>query len=200
MALAETENKGEYVNMAALFDHEECGSVSAQGAGSNIIIAALQRVFKLLCGKEEHLDNFEKTMQKSMLISADMAHSIHPNYPEKHQSNHQVEINKGVVIKLNANQHYATDLVSSSILRILANKKGVPIQEFVIKNDSPCGSTIGPYLAANTGIKTIDVGVAMLGMHSIRETCGIVDGVYYRDLFSSFYENFESISHNLLEH
>lgn len=77
-------------------------------------------------------------------------------------------MNKGVVIKTNYNQRYATDLVSTSILRVIADKVGVPIQDFIVKNDSPCGSTIGPILASGTGIKTIDIGVPMLGMHSIR--------------------------------
>ncbi len=129
-----------------------------------------------------------------------MAHSVHQNYSEKHQSNHQVEMNKGVVFKINYNQRYATDLVSTTILRALAKKKDIPVQEFIIRNDSPCGSTIGPILASKLGIKTIDVGMAMLGMHSIRETCGVIDGAYYRGLFSSFYENYEHIKHDLLDH
>jgi aspartyl aminopeptidase len=129
-------------------------------------------------------------MQRSFLISADMAHSIHPNYSDKHQTNHQVEINKGVVIKLNHNQRYATDIVSSSLFKIIAKQANVPIQEVIVKNDSPCGSTIGPILSSGTGIKTVDVGCAMLGMHSIRETCGTLDGVYYHDIFSSFFSNF----------
>lgn len=116
-----------------------------------------------------------------------MAHGIHPNYSDKHQSNHQIEVNKGIAIKINHNQRYSTDLISSSIIKILAKLKAVPVQEFVVKNDSPCGSTIGPILASKTGIKSVDIGAPMLAMHSIRETCGIVDGVYYRDLFTSFY-------------
>lgn len=129
-------------------------------------------------------------MQRSFLISADMAHSVHPNYSDKHQTNHQVEINKGVVIKLNHNQRYASDLVSTSLFKILAKQAKVPIQEVIVKNDSPCGSTIGPILASGTGIKSIDIGCGMLGMHSIRETCGILDGAYYQDIFKSFYSGF----------
>ena len=114
--------------MAALFDHEECGSSSAQGAGSPIVAQSVRRIFKLLVGKDEKGDDFEKTMQKSYLISADMAHSIHPNYSDKHQINHQVQMNKGVVIKLNYNQRYASDLVSNSIFKVLAKKVGAQIQ------------------------------------------------------------------------
>lgn len=144
-------------------------------------------------------DGFEKTIQSSFLISADMAHAVHPNYSEKHQSNHAVEINKGIVIKINHNQRYATDLVSSSIIKAVAAKGNVPLNEFVVKNDSPCGSTIGPIIASKTGIKTVDLGAPMWGMHSIRETSGVLDGAYYRDLFVSFYTNFEAINHNLLQ-
>jgi aspartyl aminopeptidase len=198
-ALTEVENKGNFINIAALFDHEECGSESAQGAGSSILIQSLFRIYKLLTeGKNVPADGFEKTIQSSFLVSADMAHGIHPNYPEKHQSNHAVEINKGVVIKINMNQRYATDLVSSTIIKAIADKAKVPISEFVVRNDSPCGSTIGPIIASKTGIKTVDLGAPMWGMHSIRETCGVLDGAYYRDLFNSFYTNFELIEHNLL--
>lgn len=97
-----------------------------------------------------------------------MAHGIHPNYAGKHHPNHQVELNKGIVVKTNPNQWYATDLVSSSILKILAAKKQVPLQEFVVPNDSPCGTTIGPIISSKTGIKAVDIGAPMWGMHSIR--------------------------------
>ena len=161
---------------------------------------SIRRIYKILVGKDEKSDDFEKTMQKSYLISADMAHACHPNYSDKHQVNHQVEINKGVVIKLNYNQRYASDLVSTSIFKILAKKANVAVQEVIVKNDSPCGSTIGPILASGPGTKSIDIGCAMLGMHSIRETCGIIDGVYYQDIFRAFYDHYEKINHDLLDH
>lgn len=88
-----------------------------------------------------------------------MAHAVHPNYSEKHKSNHRPNLNKGVVIKVNPNQRYATDAISSAILKVIAEKAGVNLQEFIVKNDSPCGTTIGPMSSANSGIKTIDVGV-----------------------------------------
>lgn len=198
-ALTSVNNTGSHINIAALFDHEECGSESAQGAGSNIVIQSLYRIFKLLSGSSViPADSFEKTMQKSFLISADMAHAVHPNYAEKHQSNHDVGINRGIVAKVNYNQRYASDLVSTSLLKVLAEKENVPLQEFVVRNDSPCGSTIGPIVASKTGIKTVDVGAPMWGMHSIRETGGVIDGAYYRDLFLSFYRHYETINHDLL--
>ena len=97
-----------------------------------------------------------------------MAHCIHPNYSDKHQVNHQVLMNNGVVIKTNFNQRYASDLISTSIFRIIAEKAQIPVQDFITRNDSPCGSTIGPIVASGTGMKTIDIGMPMLGMHSIR--------------------------------
>ena len=91
-----------------------------------------------------------------------------------------------------------TDTVSATILRTVADKVGVPIQDFIVKNDSACGSTIGPMMAAKAGIKTVDIGAPMLGMHSIRETCGVIDLVYYKNLFSSFFANYSSIPQTLL--
>ena len=188
-----------FINLISLFDHEECGSVSFQGADSNFLMENLKRVFTLLAGKESKADDFEKAMQKSFLISADMAHSIHPNYSEKHQQNHQVKLNAGIVIKTNNDQRYATDVVSASIVRIIAEKNDVPIQDFVVRNDSPCGSTIGPMISAKTGIKTVDIGAPQLSMHSVRETAGVLDALYYDRLFKGFFKDYEKINHSLLD-
>lgn len=163
------------------------------------MIQSLYRIFKLLVpSSNSPLDGFERTIQRSFFVSADMAHAVHPNYAEKHHPTHDVGINRGVVAKVNYNQRYSSDLVSTSILKVLAEKANVPIQEFVVRNDSACGSTIGPIVASKTGIKSVDVGAPMWGMHSIRETGGVLDGVYYRDLFVSFYNNYEKINHDLL--
>lgn len=99
--------------------------------------------------------NFERAMTRSLLVSADMAHALHPNYMEKHEENHRPAMNKGVVIKHNANQRYATTAVSTVIIKEIARRKNIPLQEFVVRNDSPCGSTIGPMLSASLGIRTI---------------------------------------------
>lgn len=102
------------------------------------------------------------------------------------------------MIKINANQRYMTDTVGSSILKVLAKKAQVPLQEFIVKNDSLCGSTIGPMMAAKAGVKTIDIGAPMLGMHSIRETSGVVDFLYYKWLFAVFMTEYSKLAENLL--
>jgi len=131
-------------------------------------------------------------MRKSFLLSADMAHAIHPNYPEKHESQHKPEIHKGVVIKTNANQRYATSPVTAAIMRHLAAKNKIPIQDFVIRNDSVCGSTIGPILS-RFGLRTVDIGAPQFSMHSIREMCGIDDISHYLNLMKVFFEQIGTI-------
>jgi len=195
------QEKNSFINLVCLFDHEEIGSTSAQGADSTIVSQNMRRIFNIL--KSAHSGNvaedaFEKAIQRSFVISADMAHSIHPNYPEKHQSNHQVKLNKGIVLKNNANQRYATDGVGNGIIKSIAEKAGVPLQEFIVRNDSPCGSTIGPITAGQTGIKTIDIGSPQLAMHSIRELGGSIDALYYTRLMKEFFRSYETLSHNLL--
>jgi len=107
-------------------------------------------------------------------------------------------MHEGIVLKVNANQRYMTDIVGSSILKVIAEKAGVPLQEFIIRNDSACGSTIGPMMAAKAGVKTIDIGAPCLSMHSIRETCGVVDLLYYQKLFAVFFTNYTELSETLL--
>ena len=104
------------------------------------------------------------------------------------------KFHEGVVVKWNANQRYMTDAISASIMKEIAKGADVPLQEFIVRNDSPCGSTIGPMIASKLGLKTIDMGVAQLSMHSSREFCGIVDVLKYRELFSAFFKRFEKAS------
>jgi aspartyl aminopeptidase len=173
-----------FVNLICLFDHEEVGSLSAQGADSVMLVQNLRRIYNLLVGSASKPDSFETAIQKSFVISCDVAHSIHPNYAGKHQELMRPIINKGMVMKINVNQNYATDTVSSSILRLIADNAKVPIQEYAVRNDSPCGTTIGPITAGKTGIKTVDVGAPILSMHSIRELAGVVDTYYNERLFT----------------
>jgi aspartyl aminopeptidase len=165
-----------------LFDNEEVGSKTAHGADSNLLISTLTRLSQLNFGTVTNC-SFERAITKSLLISADMAHGVHPNYASKHEDLHRPMMNSGVVIKQNANQRYATTSVSTLLLQQFAKKASVPLQEFVVRNDSPCGSTIGPMLSAQLGIRTIDVGNPQWSMHSIRETCGTHDVEYAVKLF-----------------
>jgi aspartyl aminopeptidase len=184
------------VEMIILFDHEEIGSASAQGADSNMANEITTRVSECLGGKS--MQDHYRAIRNSFLISADMSHAVHPNYAGKHQPQHYPHMHDGIVIKINANQRYATDSVGQAILKVLADRAQVPIQEFIVRNDSLCGSTIGPIIAAKAGIKTIDVGAPMLAMHSIRETCGTIDLLYYERLFAQFFTNYNELTADLL--
>ena len=187
------------VSMIMLFDHEEVGSCTAQGADSNMVVEACERIMWNVKPDSTKEDYF-RAIRRSFLISADMAHAIHPNYPDKHQAQHHPKIHKGVVLKINANQRYVTDSVSAAILRVLAAEATppVPLQDFIVKQDGACGSTIGPMIASKAGMKTIDIGAPQLSMHSIRETCGVVDLLYYKFLFSCFLNDYTKLSHDLL--
>lgn len=160
-------NENSNVSMICLFDHEEIGSASAQGADSALLPDTLERIFYNLAAsskedgeKEKLFEKYHATLMKSMLLSVDMAHGVHPNYGSKHQENHMPKFHEGVVIKWNANQRYMTDAISASIVKDIAKSVDVPLQEFIVRNDSPCGSTIGPMIASKLGLKTIDLGVA----------------------------------------
>ena len=143
-------------------------------------------------------EDYYRAIHSSFLLTADMAHAVHPNYSEKHQAQHRPAMQEGIVLKINANQRYMTDCVGSSVLKSLAARVDVPIQEFIVRNDSLCGSTIGPMMAAKAGIKTIDIGAPQLAMHSIRETCGVVDLLYYQKLFAVFFQEYSELAGDLL--
>jgi aspartyl aminopeptidase len=166
------------ISMVCLFDHEEVGSQSSHGAGSPVISEAVRRISTALSNNPGTLDPdlYSASLRKSFLFSVDQAHALHPNFPSKHEKNHAPLMNKGVVMKTNQNQRYTTNSVTGFVVRELVRKAGVtPVQEFVVRNDCPCGSTIGPIIAANTGIRAVDAGMPQLSMHSCREVMGIVD-------------------------
>jgi len=125
-----------------------------------------------------------------------MGHAVHPNYEQKHETNHKPKMNQGMVIKTNAKQRYATDAIGTFLVKRLVERKGGKIQEFEVRNDMTCGSTVGPALS-RIGIRTVDVGGPMLSMHSIRETAGSHDVQHAIDLFSSFFEAFAEIDQKL---
>jgi aspartyl aminopeptidase len=149
-------------------DHEEVGSASTTGAAGPFLESVLRRV----CGSYE---TFSRMMHRSLMISCDNAHAVHPNYSDKHDVAHAPRINKGVVIKINANQRYASSTRSISHFVHAAEKVGKQVQEFVTRADMGCGSTIGPITATRLGIETIDVGLPTFAMHSIREHAGSDD-------------------------
>ncbi|CAI7757905.1 unnamed protein product [Closterium sp. NIES-53] len=153
------------VRVVALFDNEEVGSESVSGAASPAMYNAIKRIVKQMPGVEAEEGAVERSLRASFLVSADMAHALHPNYPEKHEERHQPRMGAGMVVKHNANQRYATNLVSSFLFKHLAAKHGLPCQSFVVRNDMGCGSTIGPILASGLGIRTVDVGIPQLSMH-----------------------------------
>lgn len=161
-----------------LFDHEEVGSESTTGAGGPL----LESVIDELLRSRKQIDRRFEFLRSTLCISADNAHALHPNYPERHDSNHAPLLNGGPAIKINANQRYATSPRGEAIVRAAAVEAGIPLQTFVSNNVMPCGSTIGPITATRLGIETVDVGVPQLAMHSARETCGADDPSRLRDL------------------
>src|SRR5690606_3507835 len=146
-------------------DHEEVGSTSCCGADGPFLEQVLQRAFG---GGEELV----RVIQKSLLISADNAHGLHPNYPDKHDGNHGPKLNAGPVIKVNSNQRYATSSETAGFFRHLCLENEVPMQSFVTRSDMGCGSTIGPITASRLGVPTVDIGLPTFAMHSIRELAG----------------------------
>ena len=148
-------------------DHEEVGSMSAEGAQGPFLESVLER----WVGREA----LSRVMARSMMISADNAHAVHPNFSDRHDGNHGPILNQGPVIKINNNQRYASNSVTSGVYRRISEKLGLPVQTFVVRSDMACGSTIGPLTAGNLGIKTLDIGVPQLAMHSIRELAGTQD-------------------------
>ncbi len=189
------------IRLVSLFDHEEIGSSSAQGADSNFLPNILDRITGLTGDKGESTKPLPFTLEssaKSFFLSSDVAHGIHPNYTGKYESKHKPKLGEGPVIKVNANQRYVTNSPGIVLLKEVAKKAKVPLQLFVVANGSPCGSTIGPILASKTGIRTLDLGNGVLSMHSIRETSSTVDIEKQVALFKSFYDNFTKIEPTII--
>ena len=169
---AASTDPGRHTSVIALFDHEEVGSRSSRGADGAFLRDVLQR----LChGPADGADGFARAIAGSWMLSVDMAHAFHPNRPDVHEPQHHVRLNGGPVIKQNTSRRYATDAAGAAWFGTLCAEAGVPVQQYVHHGNLPCGSTIGPLAESGLGVRTVDVGNPMLGMHSIRETAGVLD-------------------------
>ena len=171
------------VPVLVLFDHEEVGSQSDHGAQSDLLLTVLERITLAAGGSRE---DFLRRLPESMVASGDMAHATHPNYPERHEPGHLIEVNAGPVLKVQPNLRYATDGRTAAAFALACSRAGVALQRYEHRADLPCGSTIGPMTAANTGIPTVDVGAAQLAMHSAREVMGAADVADYSAALAAF--------------
>jgi aspartyl aminopeptidase len=172
------------VPVAALFDHEEIGSETAYGAHSGFLPRALERI---ILGRGGSREDYHRVLAGSLCISADMAHAVHPNYEGRHEARHKPVINGGPVLKVNAQQRYATSGASAALFRDLCQRAEVPMQQYAHRTDLPCGSTIGPIASTLLGIRTVDVGNPMLSMHSVRELGGAKDPALMTRVLTAFY-------------
>ncbi len=188
------------VRVVGLFDNEEVGSDSVPGAGSTFLEHVLRRVTASVPPSDGSPveEAFMRAVRRSVLVSADMAHAVHPNYSDKHEAKHRPKMNCGLVVKHNTNQRYATTTVTSTLVRKAAKAAGAPVQEFVMRQDMGCGSTIGPILSTSLGMRTVDVGVAQLAMHSCREMCGSHDIESTIDVFDRLYRDFRVMDDAML--
>lgn len=177
---------GSDILVLAAFDHEEVGSNSTTGAAGPILEDVLARTAGALGADEEHR---RQMFARSSCVSADAAHSVHPNYAGKHDPTHHPLLGSGPVLKVNGNQRYASDAVTSGMWQRACASAGVPSQTFVGRNDVPCGSTIGPITATRLGIDTVDVGVPLLSMHSARELAGVQDLLWFTQALEAYLIN-----------
>lgn len=174
----------EATRVLAIFDNEETGSHTKQGAASPFLAAMLQRIVMAQGGT---MEDFYRAVEQSFMISADNAHAYHPNYPEKYDPTNHPQLGGGPVIKFNAAQKYASDAVSAAVFSELCRKAGVPCQRFVNHSDVAGGSTLGNILAASLPWRGVDMGNPILAMHSVRETGAVKDHEYCVRAFTEFF-------------
>jgi aspartyl aminopeptidase len=174
----------DHIAAIVLNDHEEVGSTSTTGAAGPLLESVLTR---LVAARGGVRDDLPRALATSMCISADNAHAVHPNYPERHEPGHLPIVNGGPALKVNSNQRYATSAETAAAFQLACDDAGVPWQVFVSRNNMPCGSTIGPITSTRLGIATADVGVPQLSMHSARELCGADDPSHLAGALTSFF-------------
>jgi aspartyl aminopeptidase len=182
-AAGSTPNDAQHGAVVALFDHEEVGSQSATGASGPLLETVLRRLARAGGASD---DDWHRMLASSVCVSADMAHAVHPNYPERHEPGHRPVPNAGPAIKTNASVRYGTDAVSAAVFIDACARANVPWQQFVSRSNMACGSTIGPITAAQLGIPTVDVGCPQLSMHSARELMGAADPGYLAAALAAF--------------
>ena len=180
---------GSQTCIMACNDHDEVGSVSAIGADGPF----LESVIAKIAANESSALEISNVMDKSLLISCDNAHGVHPNYIDRHDAGHLPSLNGGPVIKTNVKQRYATNSLTASLFRQLCEQVQVPVQQFVSRSDMGCGSTIGPIASSRLGVATIDVGVPQLAMHSCRELTGSKDSLRLALVLAAFYNHKQSL-------
>ncbi|MDB6061101.1 MAG: family aminopeptidase [Verrucomicrobiaceae bacterium] len=176
---------GKRSSMMICTDHEEVGSASTSGAQGTFLQAVLRRIAGAHASFSE--ERYVRMVDRSLLISCDNAHGVHPNFSDRHDGNHGPLLNQGPVIKINANQRYATNSETAAQFRQLCRQVDAPVQSFVVRSDMACGSTIGPIVATEIGVKAVDVGIPQWAMHSIRETAGTRDCWYLFRALQQFF-------------
>ncbi|MET7506827.1 M18 family aminopeptidase [Streptomyces albidoflavus] len=186
LAAAAAEGNLPHIPVLAAFDHEENGSQSDTGADGPLLGSVLERSVYARGGSPE---DRARALAGTICLSSDTGHAVHPNYPERHDPTHHPRANGGPILKVNVNMRYATDGSGRAVFAEACEKAGVPFQNFVSNNAMPCGTTIGPITAARHGIKTVDIGVAILSMHSARELCGADDPFLLANALTAFLEN-----------
>ena len=185
VALTESEDTPETTRILAIFDNEETGSQTKQGAGSPFLASIIQRIILAQGGTAE---GFYQAVEKAFMVSADNAHAWHPNYSEKYDPTNHPVLGGGPVIKFNASQKYASDALSAAVFQQLCEKAGVPCQRFVNHSDVAGGSTLGNILASSLPLRGVDMGNPILAMHSIRETGAAIDHEHCIKAFKEFYK------------
>ena len=167
--------------VAAFFNNEEVGSETREGAAGNFLKSVLKEV---LGSGAVRLDSM---LAESLALSIDMAHAVHPNFVQKHEPNHAPVLGGGVVLKVNSQKRYASDVFSNARFKLICEQNNIPYQTFLMRNDMPCGSTVGPAISSSLGIPTVDIGEPMLSMHSIREMTAVKDHESMKNLVVAFY-------------